>query len=148
MEGRGRRGVEDKITTVLNNLTTTLLLELNKPLFSSPESLNQQPPANTEIPCSIILTEYKSFLSSTVHFLHAIQELQMLYHFGEESGVAKGVGTLQRQWASRSGNSQNRSFIEQQIACYKPTECFPKNEVLIRGVEVVEYLNDLLDLFD
>ncbi|CAG8960648.1 hypothetical protein HYFRA_00013526 [Hymenoscyphus fraxineus] len=139
-----------KITTVLNNLTTTLLIELNKPLFPSPESLNQPPraPANTEIPCPIILTEYKSFLSSTVHFLHAIQELQMLHHFDGESGVAEGVGRLQGMWASRGGNTQNRSFIEQQIACYKPTECFPKNEVLIRGVEVVEYLNDLLDLFD
>jgi hypothetical protein len=41
----------------------------------------------------------------------------------------------------------NRSFIEQQMALYDPTGCFGRNEVLRRGVEVVEILNDLIDEF-
>lgn len=30
---------------------------------------------------------------------------------------------------------------------YRDTKCFNKNEILRRGVEVVEYLNDLVDMF-
>lgn len=45
-------------------------------------------------------------------------------------------------------NSQDRSFIEQQMAVYGATGCFGKSkEVLRRDVEVVEYLNDLMDSF-
>jgi len=48
-------------------------------------------------------------------------------------------------------NEQNRSFIEQQMVMYKETACFGeeegKNEVLRRDVELVEYMNDLLDAF-
>jgi hypothetical protein len=49
--------------------------------------------------------------------------------------------------ADEKQNKQERSFIEQQIELYRDTGCFGKNEVLRRGVEVVEYLNDLVDLF-
>ena len=46
-------------------------------------------------------------------------------------------------------NTQHRSFIEQQLELYKETKCFGKdNEVLRRDVEVVEYMNDLLDNFE
>jgi hypothetical protein len=48
----------------------------------------------------------------------------------------------------RIQNEQNRSFIEQQLTLYGSTECFGKNEVLKRGVELVEYMNDLIDSFD
>ena len=46
-------------------------------------------------------------------------------------------------------NNQDRSFIEQQIMFYSRTGCFGKSqEVLRRDVEIVEYMNDLIDLFD
>lgn len=46
-------------------------------------------------------------------------------------------------------NSQYRSFIEQQLVLYKRTKCFEKltREVLRKDIEVVEYLNDLIDMF-
>jgi hypothetical protein len=46
-------------------------------------------------------------------------------------------------------NNQNRSFIEQQIGLYSATGCFGKSqEVLRRDVELVEYMNDLIDTFN
>ena len=46
-------------------------------------------------------------------------------------------------------NNQDRSFIEQQMIFYGQTGCFGKSEeVLRRDVEIVEYMNDLIDLFD
>jgi hypothetical protein len=46
-------------------------------------------------------------------------------------------------------NKQDRSFIEQQMAFYGDTKCFGTDrEVLKRGVEIVEYMNDLIDSFD
>lgn len=48
-------------------------------------------------------------------------------------------------------NTQDRSFIEQQLYLYKATECFGKKlngDVLRRDVEVVEYLNDVIDMFN
>ena len=46
-------------------------------------------------------------------------------------------------------NNQDRSFIEQQMMFYGGTGCFGKSqEVLKRDVEIVEYMNDLIDLFD
>lgn len=46
-------------------------------------------------------------------------------------------------------NNQDRSFIEQQLAFYGPTGCFGKSqEVLRRDVEIVEYMNDLIDSFE
>ncbi len=46
-------------------------------------------------------------------------------------------------------NNQERSFIEQQLAFYGRTGCFGKSqEVLTRDVEIVEYMNDLIDLFE
>lgn len=46
-------------------------------------------------------------------------------------------------------NIQNRSFIEQQMVLYSDTGCFGRSqEVLRRDVEVVEYMNDLIDSFN
>jgi hypothetical protein len=47
-------------------------------------------------------------------------------------------------------NTQDRSFIEQQMLFYGGSGCWRKGdqEVLRRDVEVVEYLNDLIDMFD
>ena len=44
---------------------------------------------------------------------------------------------------------QERSFIEQQLRLYQRTWCFGSkaDEVLRRDVEIVEYLNDLMDMF-
>ncbi len=51
--------------------------------------------------------------------------------------------------ANRKQNSQNRSFIEQRMVLYAWTGCFANSkEVLRRDVEVVEYMNDLIDLFN
>jgi hypothetical protein len=44
-------------------------------------------------------------------------------------------------------NIQNRSFIEQQMSLYGSTGCFKDKEVLRSGVEMVEYMNDLMDSF-
>jgi hypothetical protein len=45
-------------------------------------------------------------------------------------------------------NKQHLSFIEQQMSLYRSTDCFDSsNEVLRRGVEIVEYINDVLDSF-
>ncbi|KAH8646042.1 hypothetical protein BGZ60DRAFT_392156 [Tricladium varicosporioides] len=99
--------------------------------------------------CSKVEEEYHAFLAATVRFLHAIQERQMKWRWNGESGVFDGVGWMQGLWASRRANSQDRSFIEQQMALYGGTGCFGKSkEVLRRDVEIVEYLNDLMDLFE
>ena len=46
-------------------------------------------------------------------------------------------------------NNQDRSFIEQQLMFYSATGCFGKSqEVLRRDVEIVEYMNDLIDSFN
>lgn len=60
----------------------------------------------------------------------------------------------EKNHANKPQNKQNRSFIEQQMQLYGETGCFSKeggggtnNEVLKRDVEIVEYMNDLLDGF-
>ncbi|KAH6672911.1 hypothetical protein B0J14DRAFT_482518 [Halenospora varia] len=99
--------------------------------------------------CPMIEKEYHAFLAATVRFLHVIHERQMKWHWKGDSGVFDGVSWMQGLWASRRTNSQDRSFIEQQMALCSGTGCFGKSkEVLRRDVEVVEYLNDLMDLFE
>lgn len=46
-------------------------------------------------------------------------------------------------------NTQHRSFIEQQMELYQSTQCFSNinQEVLRRDIELVEYMNDLIDAF-
>ncbi|KAH9224396.1 hypothetical protein DL95DRAFT_350230 [Leptodontidium sp. 2 PMI_412] len=144
--GEGDEGeIEDTVAAALRMLCTDILIELEKPLTAtpSPSSISQTPPD-----CDKVKNEYHAFLAATVRFLHVVQERQMVWRWGSDSAVFDGVGWMQGLWASRSTNSQNRSFIEQQMSLYAETGCFGKgNEVLRRDVEVVEYLNDLLDLF-
>ncbi|KAH7409151.1 hypothetical protein BKA64DRAFT_664256 [Cadophora sp. MPI-SDFR-AT-0126] len=144
--GEDEGEIEDTVAAALRMLCTDILLELEKPLtVTPPPSL---PSAPTGVDCEQVKTEYHDFLAATVRFLHVVQERQMVWRWGADSAVFDGVGWLQGLWASRSNNSQNRSFIEQQMSMYAETGCFGKsNEVLRRDVEVVEYLNDLLDLF-
>lgn len=69
------------------------------------------------------------------------------------SGVVYSVYLWGVEWLTNINGAQNeqqRSFIEQQLQCYKeeaPPGCFSKNEVLGADVEVVEYLNWLLERF-
>jgi len=146
-DDRDGEEVEDTVTAALRILDTTILEMLNIPLStpSSPSSSDQ---------CPQIVAEYHDFLSITTHFLRAIEDKQFNYRWGASSSVFEGLGWLQGIWASRKTNIQHRSFIEQQMALYEWTGCFgsdggrgEKNEVLRRGVEVVEYVNDLLDTF-
>jgi len=90
----------------------------------------------------------------------------MIWQWSAQSGVYDGVSWLQALWASRKTvsasfdimvgrdltqhfqNTQERSFIEQQLALYSSIGCIEKNkEVLRRDVEVVEFMNDLIDRF-
>ncbi|TVY18705.1 hypothetical protein LARI1_G003855 [Lachnellula arida] len=131
--------VEDTIAASLYLLCSSLLTELEKPL-----DLTEQPPEQN---CTVTTIQYHAFLSSTANFLFPIQERQVKYRWTSQSAVFENLGWLQALWASRKTNSQDRSFIEQQIELYKEGGCFKKNEVLRRGVEVVEWVNDLIDMF-
>ncbi|TVY43305.1 hypothetical protein LOCC1_G005027 [Lachnellula occidentalis] len=131
--------VRQTIAASIHLLCSSLLTELEKPL----DLTSQAPERN----CTVTTTQYHAFLYSTANFLFPIQERQMRYRWTSQSAVFKNLGWLQALWASRKTNSQDRSFIEQQIELYKEGGCFKKNEVLRRGVEVVEWVNDLIDMF-
>ncbi|KAG9239695.1 hypothetical protein BJ875DRAFT_508831, partial [Amylocarpus encephaloides] len=161
-----RDDVEDTITASLQTLCSTLLIELEKPgshfgvrlpcaSFLSPPlllptSLSPSPQQPVEAQsCNKTIAEYHGFLAATVKFLNVVQERQMIWRWGHESAVKDGVGWLQSLWASSRPNSQHLSFIQQQLALYDTTGCFgTTKEVLRRSVEVVEYLNDLIDEFN
>ncbi|CZT02455.1 uncharacterized protein RCO7_06286 [Rhynchosporium graminicola] len=132
------------VAAALRKLCTDLFIELEKPLTTTPPPSPSSEKAN----CDTTKKEYHEFLASTVRFLYVVQEIQMAWHWGRESAVHDGVAWMQGLWASRRRNSQNRSFIEQQMSLYAETGCFGKSkEVLRRDVEVVEYLNDIMDSF-
>ncbi|KAJ5035505.1 uncharacterized protein L3040_007972 [Drepanopeziza brunnea f. sp. 'multigermtubi'] len=138
------------VSTALRTLCSDILVELEKPLstmISQPSTTSDS--LTHHLDCTTVKGEYHAFLSSTVKFLYAVQERQQLWGWGTESGVYEGVSWMQALWASRKPNSQHLSFIEQQMSCYADTGCFGKKsrEVLRRDVEVVEYLNDLMDMF-
>ncbi|RFU34643.1 hypothetical protein B7463_g1740, partial [Scytalidium lignicola] len=132
--------VEATVSAALRILATDLLHELEKPLDSS----TQESPYD----CPSTVGEFHSFLSATTIFLHSIQERQMIWRWDHQSPVFDSVAWLQALWASRKANIQNRSFIEQQMVLYSDTGCFGQSqEVLRRDVEIVEYMNDLIDSF-
>ncbi|CAD6442127.1 d7d8fa3d-c86e-4c0d-b15c-aa7deaf3af8d [Sclerotinia trifoliorum] len=138
--------IEDTITAALHMLCSDLLMELEKPLLSShiaPED------TLTQLNCSNVKKDFDEFLKETTWFLYEIQERQMEWRWGGGSAVKGGLEWLQGLWASRRANSQDRSFIEQQMELYRDTKCFAKlnREVLRKDIEVVEYLNDLIDMF-
>jgi len=134
--------IEDTITAALRVLCSDLLVDLEKPdIFRITSVL---PPAQ----CKVVKEEYHAFLEATTKFIWEIQQRQLLWRWSAESGVYGGVSWMQGLWASRKSNSQNRSFIEQQMSMYSGTGCFDDSkEILKRDVEVVEFLNDLLDTF-
>jgi len=132
--------VEDTVAASLHLLCSSILIELEKPLDSKSSTAFEQN-------CTTITTQYHAFLSSTANFISPVQDRQLKYRWTSQSPVFENLGWLQALWASRKTNSQDRSFIEQQIELYKDGSCFEKNEVLRRGVEVVEWVNDLIDMF-
>lgn len=138
--------IEDTITAALHMLCSDLLIELEKPLLSSHIAAEA---TLTQLNCSNIKKDYDEFLKETTWFLYEIQERQMKWRWGGENAVKGGLEWLQGLWASRRANSQDRSFIEQQMGLYRDTGCFAKlnREVLRKDIEVVEYLNDLIDMF-
>ncbi|CZR58087.1 uncharacterized protein PAC_07977 [Phialocephala subalpina] len=140
--------IEDVVAAALKVMCSELLIELEKPLVSAPSSSILGGVEEEDLRCRVTRRGYHNFLEATVKFLHEVQERQERWVWGHESVVFDGVGWLQGLWASRKMNIQDRSFIEQQLILYDDTGCFGKTkEVLRSGVEVVEYLNDLLDSF-
>ncbi|KAL2068768.1 hypothetical protein VTL71DRAFT_15106 [Oculimacula yallundae] len=139
--------IEDTVAAALRMLCTDILIELEKPLTITPPP-SPGSPHMKQTDCVDVKKEFHDFLGATVKFLYVVQERQMIWRWGSDSAVLDGVAWMQGLWASRRTNSQNRSFIEQQMSMYAETGCFGKSkEVLRRDVEVVEYLNDLMDLF-
>ncbi|KAF8862939.1 hypothetical protein BDZ45DRAFT_645627 [Acephala macrosclerotiorum] len=139
--------IEDVVAAALKVLCSELLIELEKPLVSPPSTLLDGV-EEEDLRCRVTRRGYHRFLEATVKFLHEVQDRQERWVWTHESTVFDGVGWLQGLWASRKMNIQDRSFIEQQMILYDDTGCFGKtNEVLRSGVEMVEYLNDLLDSF-
>ncbi|PQE03223.1 hypothetical protein CJF30_00005721 [Rutstroemia sp. NJR-2017a BBW] len=126
-----------------------MLLELNKPLSSASSSPAPADQLQEQPNCPLIRKEFSLFLAQTTKFLYAIQERQMRFAWKGDSLVVRELRWLQGLWASRRGNTQDRSFIEQQMELYKGTKCFTNmnREVLRKDVEVVEYLNDLIEMF-
>ncbi|KAE9969505.1 hypothetical protein EG328_006828 [Venturia inaequalis] len=97
--------------------------------------------------CFAIVKQHRALLTSTAWLLNTLDEKQQMNRWTRESHVCQYLSDTQALWASRRMNKQKLSFIEQQINLYRPTDCFAKNEVLRRGIEVVEYMNDILDSF-
>ncbi|PSS25097.1 hypothetical protein M430DRAFT_39234 [Amorphotheca resinae ATCC 22711] len=136
--------IEDNITYALRILCSELFIALETPLSPPISSAS----SSQAVECQMVIEEYHAFLGATVQFLHEIQERQMKWRWDAQSGVRDELSWLQSLWASRSSNTQDRSFIEQQMKMYAETGCFgTSNEVLRRDVEIVEYINDLIDLF-
>jgi len=142
MPNGGDDEVEDVVASALRLLDAYLLEMLNIPISSDAK--------NGEIifSCSEVVQEYHNFVASTTLFLRALDEKQRAFMWRGGSPVYHALSWLQALWASSKVNEQHRSFIEQQMELYKPTGCFGKsNEVLRRDVEIVEYMNDLIDSF-
>ncbi|KAB8304205.1 hypothetical protein EYC80_003623 [Monilinia laxa] len=141
LDGDGE-DIEDIVSAALQTLGSELLVELEKPLLVDGD-------LSGEVNCTRVKGDFDGLLRETTLFLYAVQERQMRWRWRRGSEVKGGLEWLQQLWASRRGNSQDRSFIEQQIALYRGTGCFKKlnREVLRKDVEVVEYLNDLIDMF-
>jgi len=134
--------VEDTVTAVLRYLDSKLLEMLNVPVD------NMLVISESILSCSTVIDDYHLFLAATTIFLRAISEKQQTYMWRGGSPVFDQLTWLQALWASRKANEQQASFIEQQLKLYSSTGCFGKsNEVLRRDVEVVEFMNDLIDRF-
>ncbi|KAF7902913.1 hypothetical protein EAF00_002815 [Botryotinia globosa] len=150
--GGDRDEIENTVTAALHMLCSDLLVELEKPLSDSSSSSSpfvSFGDTKGEVNCTQVKTDFDDLLRETTWFLYQVQERQMVWRWARGSAVQEGVVWLQGLWASRRSNSQDRSFIEQQLELYKGTRCFEKvnDEVLRKDIEVVEYLNDLIEMF-
>ncbi|KAF5871972.1 uncharacterized protein Bfra_008999 [Botrytis fragariae] len=152
--GGDRDEIENMVTAALHMLCSDLLIELEKPLLVSSSSSFSSTSVSLEdtkggVNCTQVKTDFDDLLRETTWFLYQVQERQMVWRWARGSAVQEGVVWLQGLWASRRSNSQDRSFIEQQLELYKSTECFEKvnDEVLRKDIEIVEYLNDLIEMF-
>ncbi|KAI1001978.1 hypothetical protein K3495_g6224 [Podosphaera aphanis] len=126
----------------LHVLGQTLLHELNRPVLPRPEIQYA-----TAIDCRSVRADFYAFLSAGVNFLYVVQEEQMWWQWKHDD-IAENLRWLQALWASRKANATGRSFIEQQMQLYSATGCFVGNQDVLRGnVEMVEYLNDLIDTY-
>jgi len=134
--------VEDIVASALRLLDAYLLEMLNVPIQAEDSTAYSVPS------CSKIVEEYHMFVASTTIFLRTIDEKQQTFMWRGGSPVLPALSWLQALWASKNMNEQRRSFIEQQLELYHHTGCFGKsNEVLRRDVEIVEYMNNLIDSF-
>ncbi|KAG9242734.1 hypothetical protein BJ878DRAFT_543967 [Calycina marina] len=133
---------EIAVAAALRILCADVLVELEKP---TPRGGEKRPD------CNDVIDEYHAFLGATAKFIREVNDEEIKWRWDNKGIVYDGIAWMQRLWASRSANKQNRSFIEQQMVLYEYHQqkgCFGKDdEVLRRGVEVVEFLNDLLDAF-
>ena len=63
----------------------------------------------------MVKNEYHVFLSSTVRFLHEVQERQMTWHWSAQSPVFDAVVWMQGLWASRQAVGYSPLFISSLI---------------------------------
>ncbi|OBT59369.1 hypothetical protein VE04_00471 [Pseudogymnoascus sp. 24MN13] len=131
--------IEDVVAGSLTYLDGELLSLLNIPV----KDIAIEKPN-----CPEVVKHCHVFLQATTRLLQAIDEKQQEFGWDTESSIYNALGWMQSLWASRSANEQHLSFIEQQMRLYKASSCFNNvNDVLRQDVEVVEYLNDLMDTF-
>ncbi|OBT64403.1 hypothetical protein VE03_05719 [Pseudogymnoascus sp. 23342-1-I1] len=131
--------IEDVVAGSLTYLDGELLNLLNIPV----KDITIEKPD-----CPAVIKHCHVFLETTTRFLQAIDEKQQEFGWDTESSIYNALGWMQSLWASRSANEQHLSFIEQQMRLYKASSCFNNvNDILRQDVEVVEYLNDLMDTF-
>ncbi|KFX92250.1 hypothetical protein V490_05480 [Pseudogymnoascus sp. VKM F-3557] len=131
--------IEDVVAGSLTYLDGELLSLLNIPV----KDITIEKPD-----CPEVVKHCHVFLQATTRFLQAIDEKQQEFRWDTDSSIYNALGWMQSLWASRSANEQHLSFIEQQMRLYKASSCFNNvNDVLRQDVEVVEYLNDLMDTF-
>ncbi|KAI9742249.1 MAG: hypothetical protein M1818_004149 [Claussenomyces sp. TS43310] len=158
--------VEDVVTAAIRTVDGRLLEILNVPPRASPENdektsrpwsvlciafpfFGRKDNDASNVLCNSIVADYHSFLEATTLFLREVEIKQLYYAWGSESTVFEALAWLQALWASRKPNEQHRSFIEQQMDLYRPTQCFSNinQDVLRHDIELVEYMNDLIDSF-
>ncbi|CCU77066.1 hypothetical protein BGHDH14_bghG003293000002001 [Blumeria hordei DH14] len=123
------------------------VIAVNTIVHSLRDALEMAPPSSADtVGGAEAYAEFYQMVAATVRFLYVLQEAQVAWNWSSGRLGAK-LAVLQQLWASRKGNSYRLSFVEQQIYLYKPIPVqFGKHELLLRNVEIIEYLNDLTDL--
>lgn len=110
-------------------------------------ALEMAPPSSADtVGGAEAYAEFYQMVAATVRFLYVLQEAQVVWNWPPGRLGAK-LAALQQLWASRQGNSYRLSFVEQQLYLYKPMPVqFGNHDLLLRNVEIIEYLNDLIAL--